>query len=426
MCIRDSTNPFVLSDHSGVRYYDIGALDGGHLLVMLANAEWISYKQIRAARVKKGELKADQLENPKDKWYPKTTPEAFEKVVLNDVKPTIAELTDAIHSQFRCVLQRPATEKELQKYLELTQSSIELGGNTEGLRQMLVSVILESEFLYRLEFGAGEADAQGRKKLSPREASYAISYAIGDRNPDPALVKAAQEGRLNTREDYRREVLRLLDDGNYNKGQIDKTLNGMHYQSNVTSQPKIVRFFREFFGYPNALKVFKDVNRSGGNFQNPDRGTMGTPGRLVLETDRIVTMYVEKDRNLFENLLTSDQFFVYHDKDNETGRKIIEEWREVYNTLKNTDWKKNPVTVFNDNYAFLKAHKSLNIQDDKFPGVIVHWMHYFDESFGQGRTPYTTPPWAHGYYLHHAPFYSLPPTPSTTAQATSSCPSSVA
>jgi hypothetical protein len=38
-------------------------------------------------------------------------------------------------------------------------------------------------------------------------------------------------------------------------------------------------------------------------------------------------------------------------------------------------------------------------------------MHYFEESLGQGRTPFTTIPWAHGYTFHHAPFYSLPPTP---------------
>ncbi|MCA9068026.1 MAG: hypothetical protein KDA84_03850, partial [Planctomycetaceae bacterium] len=43
------TNPIVLPEHSGVRYYDTTALDGGHLLIMLNNARWISQKQIFAA-----------------------------------------------------------------------------------------------------------------------------------------------------------------------------------------------------------------------------------------------------------------------------------------------------------------------------------------------------------------------------------------
>ena len=79
------TNPFVLPDQSGVRYYDHSTLDGGSLLVMLGNAQWISEKQIRAARVKKGELAADKFENARDRWFPKTTPEALEALIIDAI-----------------------------------------------------------------------------------------------------------------------------------------------------------------------------------------------------------------------------------------------------------------------------------------------------------------------------------------------------
>lgn len=406
------TNPFVLPEHSGVRYYDLTTLDGGHLLVMLDNAQWIARKQIRAARVKHGEIGANEFADAKDRWAPRTTLSAFETVILKDAAPTDEELLGAIQTQFDCVLQRRATDEEARKYLALTRNAIELSGNTEGLRQMLVAVLLESEFLYRLEFGAGDLDEVGRRMLSPREASYAISYALGDRGPDPELVKAASEGRLNTRSDYRREVTRLLNDQEYYRGQIDSSLNGKHYQSNETSHPRIVRFFREFFGYPMSLKVFKDSPRSGGYYHNPGRGTQATPGWLTLEADRFVTLHVEKDENVFEKLLTADEFFVYHDKDNETGRKIIEEWRSVYQQLNDTPWKTDPEGVLEENLEFLKNRKSMRVTDTSRPGELVNFMHYFEESFGQGRTPFTTVPWAHGYTFHHAPFYSLPPTPS--------------
>ena len=36
-----------------------------------------------------------------------------------------------------------------------------LSGNTEGLRQLLKAVLLESEFVYRLEFGDGKQDDDG-------------------------------------------------------------------------------------------------------------------------------------------------------------------------------------------------------------------------------------------------------------------------
>jgi cytochrome c553 len=410
------TNPFVLPDHSGVRYYDISALDGGHLLVMLTNADWISQRQIRAARVKNGEIKADEFENPKDRWVPKT-PEAFEKIILNKSKPAKGEIVAAVQAQFALVLRRPATDSEVKKYLDLTISFIEIGGNTEGLRQMLVSVILESEFLYRLEFGVGQPDQHGRKLLSPREASFAISYALGDRNPDPLLVKAAQEGRLNSKEDYRREVSRLLKDENYYKGQIDKNLNGLHLQSNVTSHPKIIRFFREFFGYPNALKVFKDNSRLA-YYSNPDRGTTGTPGSLILEADRIVDWYVRKDADVFANLLTTDKFFVYHNVDNEKGSKIVADWKELYDTFKDTDWRKNPAKVFAEHEDLLKKHrleltpKGVNIHSNTLTKVMEHLSY----TLGKGNTPFTTFPWTHGYHYNYSQLYGLPTTPGIGGQ----------
>jgi len=407
------TNPFILPMRSGVRYYDINSLDGGHLLVMLGNAEWISKKQIHSARIKHGEIKVDQFDNPKDRWYPPQTLAAFEKIILSEESPSQDDLVAAIQTQFDCVFQRKATESELNKYLQLTRAAIDLGGNTEGLRQMLIAVLLESEFLYRLELGAGEIDEHGRQKLSSREASYAIAYALGDQGPDAGLVAAVQEDRLLTKEDYRREVTRLLADEKYFRGQVDPTISGQHYRSNETAHPRIVRFFRDFFGYPAAINVFKDLQRSGGYYENPGRGTAATPGRLILETDRIVTRFVEQDQNVFENLLTSDEFFVYHNKENENvvGQKIIDEWNQVWEHLKETEWRTKPEAVLKENLEFIKQRKSLNIQDESRAGELVNYMHFFEESFGQGHTPFTTVPWAHGYYWHHSPSYNLLPTP---------------
>lgn len=406
------TNPFLLTDASGVRDYDTGLLDGGHLLVMLTNANWISSKQIWPARVKAGEIKATDLADPKDKWFPRETPPAFETIILKKSSPTDGEMTAAIQEQFTRVLRRDPTSKELRKYLVLTRSSIEIGGNSEGLRQMLSAVLLDSEFLYRLEFGDGQVDRYGRKMLSPREGAYAISYALGDRGPDAKLLEAAANGKLQTREDYQREVTRMLADHVYYRGSVDPASTTNKLVSHVTSHPKINRFFREFFGYPNASKVFKDTERSEGYYRNPDRGTLGTPGYLVDEADRMVDFILEKDQDVFLNLLTSDKFFVYHNRSNEEGTTIIREWREVYEALKDTDWKKQPQRVLNEHPNLFKGRRSTYPMDATRPGELVNYMLFFEESFGQGRTPFTTIPWAHGYEFHHSPFYNLPPTPS--------------
>ena len=407
------TVPIILPDHAGVRYYDTTTLDGGHLLTMLTNADWISRKQLREARVKNGELKANEFENPKDKWHPGNTPEAFTVIVTKKSTPTEKEMTSAIHAQYHCVLQRRASEEELKNHLALLKESIALGGNTEGLRQMLVSVLLKSEFMYRLEFGDGELDQEGRRKLSPREASYAIAYALSDRNPDEALVRAAEEGRLNTREDYRREVLRLLKDEKAFFGEADPTVNGLHLRSHKVSHPKLNRFFREFFGYPNSTKVFKDTARSGGAFMNSARGYSGTAGWVTNEADKVVDWVLKEDQAVFEKLLTTDEFFVLHRHNNEEGAKIIASWKAVWEALKDTGWEDDPKKFVAENFEryreVLKAIKITKADDKRTGRDFQRFMQYFKVTFGRGITPATSPWFYHGgQKFSYAEVYSLP------------------
>ncbi len=409
------TVPMALPEHSGVRDYDGTSLNGGHLVTMLANAEWISRKQIRSARVKAGEIAADEFENKSDRFSP-PTPAAFEAVILKKSPPDDAEMDAAIAMQFARVLRRDPRPDEGVAYRKLMADAVEIAGNTEGLRQMLQAVLLDSEFLYRSEFGEGEPDESGRRLLSPREAAFAIAYAIGDRGPDEALMAAALGGRLKSREDYEREVRRMLADQQYHRGWIDPVLSIEHAaEYYAVPHPKIVRFFREFFGYPAAVRVFKDGQRSDGIYRVPDRGTFGTPGFLVVEADRIVARAVAEDRSVFETLLTTDQYFLYHDQSNGKGAALIEGWRQVYETLKGTDWRKDPEAVAAEHQDLLRKFVVPGGMKGKGNGRhesdVVRIMNLFEDTFGRGGTPFTTFPWAHGNRLWHAPIYNLPRTP---------------
>ena len=386
------TNPIILPSKSGVRYYDNVTLDGGHLLVMLTNAEWISKKQIFAAQHKGVHHKQIKHENPKDRWFPRITPPAFEKIILKKSAPTKEELVDAIQTQFDCVLGRKANAKEVEEYLSLTKKAIEITDNTEGLRQMLKSVILESEFLYRMEFGAGPVDKYGRQKLAPEEAAFAISYALGDRGPDAKLLKAAKEGKLLSKEDYKREIERLLADKNYYKNKVDSSLDSRHMQSHMTSHPKIVRFFREFLGYYSASKVFKDIVRSDGYYQNPGRGTSGTGGYLINEADMIVDYHIQKDKQVFENLFGSEEFFAGPiDKAVEKMETLM----KVYNRFKDLDWEKNGKEVLKDeeHLKFLRKHVHYRGNERQLKQVMTHAKKFVDK--GLRPHPYWSYPFNH-------------------------------
>ena len=410
------TNPFVLPDHSGVRDYDTTSLNGGHLLVMLDNARWIAGKQLIASQIRKGLIDPKQFPNPKDRWYPRTTPSAFAVIVEKDTEASDEEITAAIAKQFQLVLQRDPRPEETEKYLQLTKVGMAQGGNLLGLRQMLVAVLLESEFLYRIEFGTGAADPYGRRRLSSHEAAFAISYALGDRGPDEELLEAAKNGGLATREDYHRQVSRLLADSDYYRGPVGQSWGSRDkIPPRVTSHPRLVRFFREFFGYPSALKVFKDLKRSSGFYVNPGRGSNQTPGHLVNEADRMVAGIVEADKDVFNQLLTTDRFYLYHNRDNATGEKLIANWKIAYEKLKDTNWREDPDGVVEAHQEFIKKYLDprgiTGRSKARHDNSLIRFMTHFDHTFGQGNRPFTTMPWAHGNHYWHSPIYSLPRTP---------------
>ena len=411
------TNPIILPDNSGVRYYDTTALDGGHLLIMLNNARWIADKQLLAARHAGQDRRKIEFANPKDRWVPPRSPPELVAVVRRQGTPIDDELAAAISAQFQCVLQRKPTDSELREHLQLFRSAVKLAGNEDGLRQMLVSVLLKSEFLYRIEFGEGEVDSHGRRKLSPREAAYAIAYAISDRGPDAALVKAAQDGRLASKEDYKREVTRLVTDKQTFYDAVDPTISGISPGSHKSTHPKLVRFFREFFGYPASMKLFKDELRSDGFYDNGSRGYTGTAGYVTDEADRVVDYILNRDQNVFEQLLTTDQNFVLHTRSNEEGQKIVEEWRKAYAGLKDTAWKEDVEQALLDNFEAKKdlfAIIRITNLEEKRRKVHVRdferFMIFFENTFGQGVTPITYPWFFHGGQKYrHAEIYNLPP-----------------
>ena len=237
-----------------------------------------------------------------------------------------------IEQLFVKILERPATSAETSKYNSLTKTYISNLGNLSAIKKLIQTLILRSDFVYRQEFGQGEPDEHGRRMLSPRDASYALAYALTDSSPDKELAEVAKNGKLNTREDYKREVTRMLKrrDQYY---VIDESVQRLQDTASITQLPiRKLRFFREFFGYQNMLPIFKDNKRFGGNYDN-------SKGRLVGEADRLVDHILEKNQDVIETLLNTEDFYVYHSGDNEAITASTKRLRKIYDYFKDTDWQ---------------------------------------------------------------------------------------
>ena len=234
----------------------------------------------------------------------------YEKFMDNG-SPSDYDIKDLINSQFEKALQRQPIAEELARYLEFTKTAIKEGGNTEGIKIMMTAVLMESDFLYRSEIGDGRIDRYGRSKLTPREASYAIAYALTDSVPDKNLVEAVKSNTLGSKKDYEREVKRILEDDKIRK-------------------PRLLRFFQDYFGYYKIFDIFKDEKRFDGGNYNPHQPSSNKfqykmPGKLSKEADLLINDILKKDQNVLEELLTTEKFIVDHNGDNEFMKKAVDQ-----------------------------------------------------------------------------------------------------
>ena len=279
------TNPFVLPDHA-VRYYDLQALDGGHLLVMLTNAKWIASKQLR---------RADEGRRPES-----GTRRPQRQVVPEDDAGRVR----GDHRQKSCPDGRrdPCGRA----------NTVRLRPAAAGERSAGVCAVHPRRHQAGRQHGGAGADAQGGggdgvrvpagvrrgrggrvrpHPAVPSEAAYAIAYALGDHGPNPQLL-AARESQLAAKASfYEREVLRLLADKKYYAGPVDKSLG---LRSTTATHPPAGCFFREFLDTPPRVRCSRTRSvRTAITMSH--RGGTRTPGHLVDEADALVDWAISQD-----------------------------------------------------------------------------------------------------------------------------------
>lgn len=246
---------------------------------------------------------------------------------------TSAQVAAMIDELFRRIFERPPTPTELADSRQQFEGYEGRLGRQQAIAKLIESFVLSTEFAYRSEFGQGPVDEHGRRMMSPRDASYALAYALTDSSPDEGLVLAVAQGRLSKRADYEREVRRMLARRD-RWTLIDEGVQAANLNASVTSQPvRKLRFFREFFGYPQAQGVFKDDSRFGAGRHEQ------AVSRLIDEADMLVEHILEQDERVFETLLTTDRFFAYHSGDNAAMEAASAELRRVWEHFRDLPWQ---------------------------------------------------------------------------------------
>ena len=251
------------------------------------------------------------------------TPEVFEPFLNSAEKISGSQIDLAIAYEFDLLLERPPTSEEAEQLTKLFQTAVQIGGNARALQTTLKAILLKPEAVYRMELGLGTTDSFGRKRLSDIEVAYALAYGLTDKGPtqirvhlddksesslgthDPhqqnrgqTLIELAQAGELASPRQIERVVKKILNDNDMSVA--DYT---MFAQDHLVRNTRVLRFFREFFGYHHAPKIFKDEKRIGFGDRYDTR-------RIVNDADQFVMHVFDQDQDVFKKLLTSDEYFV--------------------------------------------------------------------------------------------------------------------
>lgn len=307
--------------------------------------------------------------------------EGAEPVSEEQVERALLEL-------FQQIFQREPTAEDRKRYVEgLFEKNRELGGLSLGFRTLIMGMLMSQEFVFRMEVGMGEAGEDGRRMLSPLELGYALSFAFYDK-PNRELLTAAREGRLATREDVGREVRRILNEPDDEKRYWNYPMYHRWGEDYYHHRPRELRFFQEFFGYPAVVDVFKDKERGG--FHHPNR--------LRKDADMFVLGILEKDKNVLEELLTSNRYPMDYIRDEQQIKRLVEdpddrhnkhlreqygesEWTEILKLGKWPGLRSNHAEAYNLDREKAKAVRrsageSIEFSRDQRAGMLTHpaWL----------------------------------------------------
>jgi hypothetical protein len=121
---------------------------------------------------------------------------------------------DACAKQFlskvgRLLFRRPLTEKELNDQVAAAGAAAAKVGNFySGLGLSLAGLLESPQFLFRQE--VVEPDHAGGYRLDAYSKATRLSFFLWNAGPDPELLKAAEDGSLNTDSGLKKQVDRML------------------------------------------------------------------------------------------------------------------------------------------------------------------------------------------------------------------------
>jgi hypothetical protein len=287
-------------------FHDYSSLyaDEATILTMKTNAKRVASTMVKGTATtppRRGKVEdfVPKFSGPKQK--------PIQQFIAIKGTPTKKQMAEVFTFLFEFFTKLKPTEAQTDRWItEVLKPNIETAGLSHGLEGTIASILLSPDFLFRVELGQGKELPDGRRMLSPNELSFALSYTLHNHPVDDVLAAAGQ-GKLKTREDVEREFRKLYNDTRLLRGSVAVGsrdfvwMQSKDHRRGTFSRPKLVQFFQQYFEYAKVTDVFKDDTRHGGKHD---------PKELIQDADWTVLHVLAEDKNVLEELLTTDRFAV--------------------------------------------------------------------------------------------------------------------
>lgn len=214
------------------------------------------------------------------------------RIAYGNEMPPQVDLDEAVTRQLKTALRREPSAEDIAKMSTRLRESIASFGNETGMQLTMTSILLMPEAIYRMEIGFGKELPDGRRMLSQAEIAYALGFALTDAGPDKEIMNDVAGEKLGNPPVIRAHVERIY----------DSAITGTSKKKGKAE--RVLRFFQEYFAYQGATDVFKDGTRHPGHDPRPSD--------LIKDTDLLIMHILKQDKDVLNELLTTDIAFIRH------------------------------------------------------------------------------------------------------------------
>ncbi|HEX6241227.1 MAG TPA: DUF1592 domain-containing protein, partial [Polyangiales bacterium] len=183
----------------------------------------------------------------------------------------------------RRAYRRPLSDDEVTRLSALYDKTRAASDATTGVRAMVAAVLASPNFLFRPEFGGGSSELTNTLKASPFEVSARLSFLLWASVPDDALLDAAANGQLATKQQVASQTRRMLSD--------PRARDGMR------------AFYEQWFG----LALLDTTTKDAATYPGYNDGLRDA---MLEETRRFLDYVLWQDDGKLATLLTAPYGFV--------------------------------------------------------------------------------------------------------------------